>query len=83
MMVTAKTGNEIIIEPAYLRSLLQQIVPSNIFQLLSWNCSPLGENKEESSVYRVLCTVLINSGSMQNYSLIIRINFIMYRSKKV
>lgn len=71
-MITAKTEKEIKIDPAYLQSLLRRIVPSKCIQLLSWNCSPLGKNKEESSVYKVCCTVLDNDRK-QNYALILKI----------
>ncbi|KKO53155.1 hypothetical protein [Paenibacillus sp. DMB20] len=71
MMTTAKTGKEIKIDPAYIQSLLQRIEPSECLQLLSWNCSPLGKNKEESSVYRVSCTVL-DHNRKQNYALILK-----------
>ncbi|GAA3407691.1 hypothetical protein ACFFNY_11105 [Paenibacillus hodogayensis] len=72
-MVTTRNGKEISIDPTFLESLLQRIVPSKIFQLISWNCSPLGKNKEESSVYRVSCTVLIKDDESQNYTLIIKV----------
>ncbi|GIP33650.1 hypothetical protein [Paenibacillus sp. J2TS4] len=72
MKVSAKTEKEINIDPAYLQSLLRRIVPSKCLQLLLWDCSPLGKNKEESSVYRVSCTVLDNDRE-QNYALILKI----------
>ncbi|MDR6551800.1 hypothetical protein [Paenibacillus qinlingensis] len=72
MIITALRGKEIKIDSAYLQSLLRRIVPSEFLQLLSWNCSPLGESKEESSVYRVSCTVKENDKE-QNYALILKI----------
>lgn len=50
MTITKNTVDEFKIDPAYLQSLLRRIVPSKCLQLLSWNCSPLGKNKGESSV---------------------------------
>ncbi|MHA7967520.1 hypothetical protein ACX93W_25690 [Paenibacillus sp. CAU 1782] len=72
MTITKNTVDEFRIEPAYLQSLLRQIVPSEYLQLLSWNCSRLGKNKGESSVYRVFCTILDNDKE-QNYALILKI----------
>ncbi|MFF2885938.1 phosphotransferase [Paenibacillus sp. NPDC057967] len=63
----------LVIEPACIQSKLQQIVPSEIRQLISWSCSPLGEGKEESSVYRVTCTIQLQDGSRGDYSLILKI----------
>ncbi|GLX66664.1 hypothetical protein [Paenibacillus glycanilyticus] len=72
MKTTENTKDEFIIDSAYLQSLLRRIVPSNCLQLLSWNCSPLGNNKEESSVYRVSCSFLDNDRE-RNYALILKI----------
>ncbi|MGO4184253.1 hypothetical protein AB4Z17_24030 [Paenibacillus sp. TAF43_2] len=71
-MITAKTEKDIKIDPDYLQSLLQRVVASQNLQLLSWNFSPLGKNKEESSVYRVSCIALDNDRK-QNYTMILKI----------
>lgn len=71
-MITAKTEKDIKIDPDYLQSLLRRVVASQNLQLLSWNFSPLGENKEESSVYRVSCIALDNHRK-QDYTLILKI----------
>lgn len=63
----------LVIDPACIQSQLQQIAPSEIRQLISWNCTPLGDIKEESSVYRVSCTVQLHGGSKRDYSLILKI----------
>lgn len=65
--------NTLVIDPACIQSHVQQMVPSEIRQFISWSCSPLGEVKEESSVYRVSSTVQLDDGSRQDYSLILKI----------
>lgn len=72
-MVRAKMGKEITITPAHLQSILQRIVPDKNFELISWNCSPLGKSKEESSVYRVFCTLRINNDRSRDYALIVKV----------
>ncbi|WP_211750331.1 hypothetical protein [Paenibacillus sp. Marseille-Q4541] len=57
MNKTSKSEKEIKINPAQLQSLLQGIEQNDLLQLISWECVPLGENKQESSVFRVLCTI--------------------------
>ncbi|RJE88360.1 hypothetical protein D3P07_10145 [Paenibacillus sp. 1011MAR3C5] len=65
--------NTLVIDPACIQSHVQQIAPSVIRQLISWSCSPLGVIKEESSVYRVSCTVQFDDNSRRDYSLILKI----------
>jgi len=73
MLITAKTEKEIIIDPTCLKSILQRIVSGKIFGLISWSYSPLGESKEESSIYRITCSVRISNDRIQDYSLIMKI----------
>lgn len=72
MEITAKTVDELKIDPAYLQSLLRRIVSSESLQLVCWNCSLLGKAKAESSVYRVASTI-IDSNQEQQFALILKI----------
>ncbi|RJX39912.1 hypothetical protein D3P09_11015 [Paenibacillus pinisoli] len=65
--------NTLVVDSACIQSQLRQIASSEIHQLISWSCSPLGDIKEESSVYRVACTVQFQDGSKRDYSLILKI----------
>jgi hypothetical protein len=64
--------NQMNFEPAYLQSIIHRNKPYHSCELLSWNCIPLGKNKEESSVFRVFCNVL-NHKEKRVYALILKI----------
>lgn len=64
--------NQTIIDTAYLQSIIHNIEPSISWELLTWGYVPLGKNKEESSVFRVFCTVLSNK-EKKDHSLILKI----------
>lgn len=53
-------------------TLLQDIEQNHLLRLISWECSPLGDKKQESSVFRVLCTVNDND-EKRNCTLILKI----------
>ncbi|GMK37021.1 hypothetical protein PCCS19_00740 [Paenibacillus sp. CCS19] len=72
MEMSLETVDEVIIDPAYLQTLLRRVVLSECLLLLSWDCSPLGKIKGESSVYRVACTTLDNQIE-QKHTLILKL----------
>ncbi|WP_152523832.1 hypothetical protein [Paenibacillus alvei] len=72
MMTGPRIEEQMIFDTAYLQSIIHNIEPSESWELLTWSYIPLGENKEESSVFRVFCTVLSNRDK-KDYSLILKI----------
>jgi len=71
-MTTPGLESHIIIDTAYLQSIICNIEPSKSCEIITWRYVPLGKNKEESSVFRVSYTFISNRDKKE-HSLILKI----------
>ncbi|WP_246183399.1 phosphotransferase [Paenibacillus methanolicus] len=56
-----------------MQSILREVVTSHSLQLLTWTIVPLGEEKEESSVFRISCCYAEQEGERRCATVILKI----------